>query len=168
MNRITLALFIYLSITSFKISAVESISIIADSSTISNKISKAAVDDCLHLLVEAFQCAVSVNNPRADFLLILPKIETLKSKPNSSKDPFYILPYPEHAFKWCSQRKKNQIHLKLLANCHEVVSFGLYGLLQKHLCFASYRPRERTIPRLNHWPLTEDFERNTKYITSVL
>ena len=139
--------------------AIESLSIVADSTTLSNPISKAAIDDCIQLLGQTFSCPTAINNPLAEILLILPKIDNDEKTPITSwQDSIHLLKYPNHHYRWVSRRNAQQIHLNLHASCAQAVSFALYGLLQEQLWLAFYHPRQSYIPKLDYWPLTEQFE----------
>lgn len=156
----TFLLSIFLILSPFiSIHAIKSISIIADSSTLSNSISRLAIEDCIQLLGQTFSCNAVVNNPLAEILLILPKVKAA-SIPSiaAQNDSIHRLEYPEHHYRWVSRRNSNQIHLSLHASCSEAVSFALYGLLQEQLWLAFYHPKESYIPQLDYWPLTEKFE----------
>lgn len=140
--------------------AIESISIIAPMTIVSNPISGQAISDCIALMEKACRCKVSLNDENADILLRLPIIDSAKAtiKSGFARGLDYpYLQYPAHDYVWTSRREGPQIVLRLQTPSFQGISFGLYGLLQEQLWFQFYHPKHSTLPTLEYWPLTENF-----------
>lgn len=138
--------------------SIDGISILASRHLLENELVQKSVDDCLMLLQKACQCPVEINDRSQEVLLFLPDIDSsLSTKTPPSKNNYPSIAYPEHGYQWTSQRKGQQIHLKLETNSPVGISFGMYGLLQEQLWFAFYHPKQSIIPKLEFWPLTEEF-----------
>ena len=136
--------------------AQTTVSIIAPKGLLDTSITALAVDDVRHLLSEACGCAVSVNDATAKVLLQLPVIN--KDSANrlnhfAAKATFPYRNYPEHGYSWNITHNGGQLIYQLHATSWQGVSFGLYGLLQEHLGFRFYHPRQTIIPHwVNGWP----------------
>lgn len=142
------------------LAAIEGISILASRQLLEQPTVQKTVDDCIKLLQQACQCPVNVNDRQQEILLVLPELDpnTIPDQLASSKDlPYPYIDYPPHHYSWRSQRKGQQIELQLESPTYVGISFGLYGLLQEQLWFAFYHPKKSIIPKLDFWPLTEDF-----------
>lgn len=139
---------------------INGISILASRTLLENELVQKSVDDCLILLKKACQCEVTLNDRSQEILLFLPEIDSNKAASAShfGKSVSYpYIKYPAHHYDWRSERIDNQIHLQLNTPTYIGISFGLYGLLQEQLWFAFYHPKQSVIPKLEFWPLTEDF-----------
>ncbi|MCH2043204.1 MAG: hypothetical protein MK212_03630 [Saprospiraceae bacterium] len=139
---------------------IESISIITDRENLQNSITKLTIKDCTDLLQRACNCPVTINNQDAEILLKLPTIEDVFSDEPSrfqQSVSYPYLSYPSHDYTWHSGRYDQQIILELETTSFNGISCGLYGLLQEQLWFGFYHAKETYVPKLEYWPVTEDF-----------
>lgn len=139
---------------------IGSISIITDRENMLNSISNSAMKDCVDLLKRACNCDVRLNNEKAEILLKMPTIRDIHNDEPSRfaiNAPYPYLRYPDHDYRWISYQEGDQTLLELETRSFNGISFGLYGLLQEHLWFGFFHPKETYIPKLDYWPLTETF-----------
>lgn len=139
-----------------------SISLVAPQQLLDQSISRQAIDDCIVLLQDACHCEVTLNNPQADVVWILPAINSdSANQPNAFSQGFDYpyLQYPNHYYTWQSyiDQKTGRIHLSLETPSFQGVSFGLYGLMQEQLGFLFVHPRQTVVPNLESWPLPQNF-----------
>lgn len=142
------------------LAAIEGISIIASRQLLEKPSVQRTVDDCIQLLQQACQCTVNVNDRQQEILLVLPELDptNIPTKLTRTQNlPYPYIDYPPHYYTWTSKRKGQQLELRLETPTYTGVSYGLYGLLQEQLWFAFYHPKKSIIPKLDYWPLTEDF-----------
>ncbi len=123
-------------------------------------ITRLAIEDVQRLLKQACDCEVSLNNPDAEVVFVLPDFPEYYSCPpnrfqQAATVPYY--PYPAHDFKWTLSQNGNKTSMTLEADCWQGVSFGLYALLQEQLGFRFYHPRESIIPQWEQFPLKAPF-----------
>jgi hypothetical protein len=151
----TVILLFFFKSTAF---GIESLSVISGQGNVNNKISAQAISDVISLLKKACNCDVSINNKKAEILLVLPDLDPSKAQNPAKNDKEYpLLKYPEHSYSWSSKRVGSQIELKLNTESFEGISFALYGLLQEQLGFYFYHPKQQVIPEIKNWPLSEKF-----------
>ncbi len=138
--------------------ALESISIVTDDANRSNPISSKAINEFQSLMKKACNCDVSINNENAQILIQLPNINLNRSNlPKTNDKAYAVLRYPAHHYKWTSGREGSKLKLVLETPSFQGISFGLYGLLQEQLWFQFYHPKQTYIPKIDNWPLTENF-----------
>jgi hypothetical protein len=131
--------------------AQTTISIIAPPNLLSNSITAITIGDVQQLLGQASGATIPLNNQSAQVLLVLPVINSDSANRLNhfaQKANFPYRNYPEHNYTWAISGNGNQLIYKLTATSWQGVSFGLYGLLQEHLGFKFYHPKQTIIP---HW-----------------
>jgi hypothetical protein len=137
-----------------------SVSIMAPPSVMDTSVTALTIADAQALLNKACGCNVSVNNKKATIQLRLPDINSAEaSKLNhyAAKASFPYRNYPEHDYSWSIKNTEGKIIYELTAASWQGVSFGIYGLLQEHLGFKFYHPRQTIIPNYNgSWPVEKD------------
>lgn len=118
-----------------------------------------------HLLHEACNCEVSLNNINADILLKLPAIkkeDAAQLNRFARTATFPYKNYPEHDYSWLLTKQNSRTTLELKTTSWQGVSFGLYGLLQEKLGFKFYHPRRTIIPHWTDFPLRQNFKWDAK------
>jgi len=131
--------------------AQTTVSIIAPPGLMDTSITAASIADVQQLLGQACGCRVSLNDPSAKVLIKLPSINRdSASRLNSfaQKATYPYRNFPAHNYTWSIKKISGHQVYELSASSWQGVSFGLYGLLQEHLGFRFYHPRESVIP---HW-----------------
>jgi hypothetical protein len=137
------------------------VNIIAPQALLDTSITAITIRDFQSLLESAGVQAVTVNQKPAQVNILLPFVnDSIASLPTqfSSAAKFPYKHFPNDAYEWIQEKdKKGNFHLALSATSYQGVSFGLYGLLQEKLGFSFLHPKQTLIPRLNEWPLRENF-----------
>jgi hypothetical protein len=132
--------------------AQTTVSIIAPQSLLDTSITAATIADVQMLLGQACGCRVALNDPSANVLIKLPSIDKATASGLNHFAQKATYPYrnfPEHNYTWTIKKISGHQVYELSATSWQGVSFGLYGLLQEHLGFRFYHPRQSIIP---HWP----------------
>ena len=131
--------------------AQTTVSIIAPQRLLDTSMTAISIADVQQLLGNACGCQVTLNDNTAHVLIRLPSInKDSASRLNhfAEKATFPYRNFPEHNYTWTISHTHGQLIYELSASSWQGVSFGLYGLLQEHLGFRFYHPRETIIP---HW-----------------
>lgn len=130
-----------------------SIKIVANTSVLSNSISKTAIEDSRNLLESACKCSVNINgNQPAEYEIFLPeevKTDHIKANHRDKSRPYPYLYFPEHDYKWSIETTLKGGRFLLETFTHQGISAGMYGLLQEVLGFKFYHPREMIMPEIN-------------------
>jgi len=117
---------------------------------------RTAVDDSVSLLSKGFPGArVSLNQPDAQVLLVLPAPAPAAAADARTSRPYPVLASTAVDFSWRFTRRGGQRRLFLSARTPEAVSAGLYALLQERLGFRFIHPRQTILPAHRAWPLPE-------------
>ena len=137
--------------------AQPSVSIIAPKDLLDNSITAITIADVQQLLGQACGCEVSVNDTSAKVLLMLPAVNkdsALRLNRFAQQATYPYRNYPEHNYTWSISKPDGRIFYTLSTTTWQGVSFGLYGLLQEHLGFRFYHPRQTVIPHWEYgWPI---------------
>lgn len=144
--------FAWLLIFYNNILAQTTISIIASQSILDTAITTTTIADIQQLLGQACGCPVTLNNNAASVQIILPEINqdsAAQLNKFAQRASFPYRNYPEHNYTWTIKHLSRNLVYKLKATSWQGISFGLYGLLQEHLGFRFYHPKQSIIP---HWP----------------
>jgi len=128
-----------------------SASIIAPKDLLDNSITAITISDVQQLLGQACGCTIKLNDAAAQITIKLPEI-----KPDSAnslnrfakKATFPYRNFPEHNYTWTIKTEGKRVIYQLSATSYQGVSYGLYGLLQEHLGFRFYHPKQSIMP---HW-----------------
>jgi len=156
--RNSIALIFSLLITTAQ--AQEKISIIFPEALLDTGITSLAIADTKQLLESACGCDVSLNNPKADVLIMLPAIDEAEAAlPNrfAREAKFPYKNFPGHDYSWQLKRELTHIELQLNTTSWQGISCGLYGLLQEKLGFKFYHPRQTIVPHWTSFPLQKPF-----------
>jgi hypothetical protein len=133
-----------------------SVSIIAPKSLFDTSITAASIADVQKLLEQACGCNVSLNDNQARIQILLPAIDNKNAgalNHFAQKATYPYRNFPEHNYTWLIKTGPQHIVYELNTSSWQGVSFGLYGLLQEHLGFRFYHPKQSIIPDLkNSWP----------------
>jgi len=136
--------------------AQTSVSIMAPQGLLDSSVTSITIKDVRQLLGQACGCTVTVNDKTAKVILQLPVINKDSAALLSHFAQQATYPYrnyPEHHYNWSINQSGDRIVYQLQATSLQGVSFGLYGLLQEHLGFRFYHPRQTIIPHwANGWP----------------
>jgi hypothetical protein len=127
------------------------VSIIAPKNLLNNSITAITIADVQQLLGQACGCTVKLNDTSAQITFILPEINpdsANRLNRFAQKATFPYRNFPEHNYTWVIKPEGKRITYQLSATSYQGVSFGLYGLLQEHLGFRFYHPKQSIIP---HW-----------------
>jgi len=127
------------------------VSIIAPKNLLNNSITAITIADAQQLLGQACGCTVKLNDASAQITFILPEINpdsANRLNRFAQKATFPYRNFPEHNYTWVIKPEGKRITYQLSATSYQGVSFGLYGLLQEHLGFRFYHPKQSIIP---HW-----------------
>jgi len=133
------------------VNAQTSVSIIAPQGLLDTSVTAITIADGLQLLGGACGCNISLNNNAANVVIKLPSIDkdsAARLNHFAQKATFPYRNFPEHDYSWTIKHINGQLIYELSASSWLGVSFGLYGLLQEHLGFRFYHPRQTIIP---HW-----------------
>jgi len=134
------------------------IAIQASELVLNEPVSKLAIDDVQELLSKACSCNVGINQPNATIYLNLPEpsqVPFKKIKHQKGEDGVPYFYYPNTNFEWIATEINKQLYLKLNTSSYEGIAAALYALLQEHLGFRFYHPREMIIPELKDFPIEE-------------
>lgn len=164
MKKQVILILLFLIVLLPHIQAIKGISVLAERTLLDHPLAQKSINDFVILLKKACQCDVKVNDRSQEILIILPSIDATVKKPSPfAKDLNYpYLYYPPHDYTWISKRIENQIQLELQCTTYEGLSNGIYGLLQEQLWFAFYHPKQTIIPKLDFWPISENFKWEAK------
>lgn len=136
--------------------AQQSVNIIAPQALLANSLTAITINDVQHLLSEACGCTVTMNDKNAKVTIELPGINSDSANQLNHFAKAATFPYrnyPEHNYTWTISVTGERINYKLSTTSYQGVSFGLYGLLQEHLGFRFYHPKQSIIPHWNKgWP----------------
>ncbi len=145
--------------------AINTIAIDAPPAVLENSITRITLTDVSALLTQACNCTVQYGTT-GDVVLKLPAIDTTRAnQPNRFSKNFTQYPYlqyPDHDYTWRASASGSGIVMTLETPSYQGIAFGLYGLLQEHLGFKFYHPKETIIPKLITWPLPKDFSWEAK------
>ena len=148
--------------------AQTSVSIIAPKSLFDTSITAITIADVQQLLGQACGCIVTLNDTHAQVIIKLPAINkdsAARLNRFAQKATFPYRNYPEHNYTWIIKAEGTKIIYELRATSWQGVSFGLYGLLQEHLGFRFYHPKQTIIP---YWPTGWPAEQNTTFSGNAL
>ena len=132
-----------------------SVSIIAPKSLFDTSITASTIADVQQLLGQACGCPVSLNDDKARIQILLPTIDKKNAEVLNhfaQKATFPYRNFPEHNYSWQIKVGPEHVLYELSASSWQGVSFGLYGLLQEHLGFRFYHPKQSIIPDMKNWP----------------
>lgn len=131
--------------------AQPSVSIIAPKELLDNSITATTIKDVQQLLGQACGCNVTLNDETAQVTFKLPAINKDSAERLNrfaQKATFPYRNFPEHNYTWVIKPEGKRVTYTLSTTSWQGVSFGLYGLLQEHLGFRFYHPKQTIIP---HW-----------------
>ena len=133
-----------------------SVSIVAPQALLDNSITATTIADIQQLLSDACGCKVKLNEVNSEIIINLPAINSDSAKALNrfaQKANFPYRNFPEHNYTWVIKTEGKRINYTLNASSYQGVSFGLYGLLQEHLGFRFYHPKQSAQPHwLAGWP----------------
>lgn len=131
---------------------LQSFSIVVPPTLSDTSIISLSLQDVLQLMQQACKCPVNLNDTTAQFQLILPMVSPEQQLIHSSFNKSEQYPYqhyPVHHYTWRGKADSLGIYKAYLkTSSYQGISFGLYGLLQQHLGFSFYHPKESIIPKL--------------------
>ena len=132
------------------------VSIMAPKSLLDNSITAITIADVQQLLSQASGSNITLNDAGAQVTIILPEINpdsANRLNRFAQKATFPYRNFPGHDYTWVIKTEGKQVTYTLSTSSWQGVSFGLYGLLQEHLGFRFYHPKQTSIPHFtNGWP----------------
>ena len=131
--------------------AQPAVSINASKALLDNPVTATGIADVQQLLGQACGCTVKLNDNTAEIVLNLPVINNDTANALNrfaQKATFPYRNFPEHNYTWVITKEGQHIIYTLSTTSYQGVSFGLYGLLQEHLGFRFFHPKQSIIP---HW-----------------
>lgn len=153
---------------SFGSAQIPEISLIVPEASLQNPIISHAVEDVADLLSEACDCEAEINNPLADYRIVLPDADTMDLQRPSRFSAGKTFPYfhiPQHHFKVEYLKQGKRAEILVSSPSPAGASHALYALLQEKWGFRFVHPEQTVVPNLwEYLPmLTFTFEGSPRF-----